>query len=145
MKRILFYGGGNIAQAIIYGLLSSGLDKSSIFYIDRNKTNQLKLKKLGIKKYVASDDAIDLIILCVKPKDALDAYKAIAENFSNIRLNKQGNPLFFGILHQPFEEYANSLGRTIQEEWAKIQGRYEDIPFSINFEETVHLIAKVLA
>ena len=82
MNRILFYGGGNIAQAIIYGLLSSGLDKSSIFYIDRNKTNQLKLKKLGIKKYVASDDAIDLIILCVKPKDALDAYKAIAENFS---------------------------------------------------------------
>ena len=82
MNRILFYGGGNIAQAIISGLLSSGLNKNSIFYIDRNKANQLKLKKLGIKKYVASDDAIDLIILCVKPKDALDAYKAIAENFS---------------------------------------------------------------
>ena len=47
-------------------------------------------------------------------------------------------------MHQPFEEYANSLGRTIQEEWAKIQGRYEDIPFSINFEETVHLIAKAI-
>ena len=82
MNRILFYGGGNIAQAIISGLLSSGLNKNSIFYIDRNKANQLKLKKLGIKKYVASDDAIDLVVLCVKPKDALDAYKAIAQNIS---------------------------------------------------------------
>ena len=63
MNRILFYGGGNIAQAIISGLLSSGLNKNSIFYIDRNKANQLKLKKLGIKKYVASDDAIDLVHL----------------------------------------------------------------------------------
>ena len=77
MKRILFYGGGNIAQAIIYGLLSSDLDKSSIFYIDRNKTNQSKLKNLGIKKHAASDDVIDLIILCVKPKDALAAYAEV--------------------------------------------------------------------
>ena len=83
MNRILFYGGGNIAQAIISGLLSSGLGKSSIFYLDRNETNQLKLKKLGIKKYAASNGAIDLIVLCVKPKDALDAYKAIAEDFPN--------------------------------------------------------------
>ena len=74
----------------------------------------------------------------------LNLFQEIAENFSNIRLNKEGNPLFFGILHQPFEEYANSLGRNIQEEWSKIQGRYEDIPFSINFEETVHLIAKAI-
>ena len=85
MNRILFYGGGNIAQAIISGLLGSGHDKSSIFYIDRNKTNQLKLKKLGVKKYVASTSksTIDLIVLCVKPKDALDAYKAITQDFHN--------------------------------------------------------------
>ena len=83
MNRILFYGGGNIAQAIISGLLSSGLGKSSIFYLDRNETNQLKLKKLGIKKYAASNGAIDLIVLCVKPKDALDAFKAIAGDFPN--------------------------------------------------------------
>ena len=74
----------------------------------------------------------------------LNLFQEIAENFSNLRLNKEGNSVFIGILHQPFEEYAQSLGRTIQEDWQKIQGRFEDIPFSINQEETVHLIANAI-
>jgi len=74
----------------------------------------------------------------------LNLFQEIAENFSNIRLNKEGNPIFIGILHQPFEEYARSLGRTVEEEWQKIQGRFEDIPFTINPEETVHLISHAI-
>ena len=74
----------------------------------------------------------------------LNLFQEIAENFSNSRLNKEGEPIFIGILHQPFEEYASSLGRSIQEDWQKIQGRFEDIPFSINTEETAHLIAKAI-
>ena len=31
-----------------------------------------------------------------------------------------------------------------QEDWQKIQGRFEDIPFSINTEETANLIAKAI-
>ena len=74
----------------------------------------------------------------------LNLFQEIAENFSNSRLNKEGEPIFIGILHQPFEEYASSPGRTVQEDWQKIQGRFEDIPFSINSEETAHLIAKAI-
>ena len=74
----------------------------------------------------------------------LNLFQEIAENFSNLRLNKEGEPVFIGILHQPFEEYASSLGRSIQEDWQKIQGRFEDIPFSINSEETAHLISKAI-
>jgi len=74
----------------------------------------------------------------------LNLFQEIAEKFSNDRLNKLGEPIFIGILHQPFEEYASSLGRSIQEDWQKIQGRFEDIPFSINSEETAHLIAKAI-
>ena len=36
------------------------------------------------------------------------------------------------------------LGRSVQEDWQKIQGRFEDIPFSINSEETAHLISKAI-
>ena len=75
----------------------------------------------------------------------LNLFQEIAENFSNLKLNKEGNPLLIGILHQPFEEYAKSLGRTVQEDWSKIQGRFEDIPFSINSEETVHLVAQAIS
>ena len=52
----------------------------------------------------------------------LNLFQEIAENFSNARLNKEGEPIFIGILHQPFEEYASNLGRSVQEDWQKIQG-----------------------
>ena len=74
----------------------------------------------------------------------LNLFQEIAENFSNARLNKEGEPIFIGILHQPFEEYASNLGRSVQEDWQKIQGRFEDIPFSINSEETANLIEKAI-
>jgi len=77
MKDILFYGGGNIAQSVIEGLIKSGYPKNNIYYKDRNITNQKKLKKLKIRKLSGDANNIDFFILCVKPKDALNAYKEI--------------------------------------------------------------------
>jgi hypothetical protein len=39
-----------------------------------------------------------------------------------------GRLVVIGILHQAFEQYANRLGREARDEWAKIQGRYIDMP-----------------
>ena len=47
--NIVFYGGGNIAQAFIEGLINSGYKQNNIFYIDRNLKNKNKLKKLKIR------------------------------------------------------------------------------------------------
>lgn len=41
----------------------------------------------------------------------------------------RGKNLFLGILHQSFERYASLLDNSTQREWAKVQGRFEDIPF----------------
>ena len=49
--NIVFYGGGNIAQAFIEGLINSGYKKNNIFYIDRNLKNKNKLKKLKIRSF----------------------------------------------------------------------------------------------
>ncbi len=50
MKNLAFFGGGNIAQSIIKGLINSGYGAKNIFFVDRNSNNQKALKKLGIKK-----------------------------------------------------------------------------------------------
>ena len=42
MKNILFFGGGNIAQALISGLLLNGISSKNIFFVDRNPLNQKK-------------------------------------------------------------------------------------------------------
>lgn len=51
------------------------------------------------------------------------------------------NVLFVGILHQAFEAYAQTLDRAIRNEWAKVQGRFEDLPFTESAEQMMRLIA----
>ena len=86
MKNILFYGGGNIAQSVIEGLIKSGFSKKNIYFIDRNLSNQKKLKKLKIRKFAGDANEIDFFILCVKPKDALNAYEKITSMKNNPKI-----------------------------------------------------------
>jgi hypothetical protein len=37
--------------------------------------------------------------------------------------------VFLGVLHQPFEQYAATLGAAARTEWAKVQGRFTGAPF----------------
>jgi pyrroline-5-carboxylate reductase len=45
MKRLVFFGAGNISQAIIDGLIDGGYSKENIAYVDRNKSNSLKAQE----------------------------------------------------------------------------------------------------
>ena len=79
MNKIVFYGSGNISQAIASGLISSGYDKNLIEFIDRNKINSSRTKKLGIRKTkLKTIDPKSIIFLGVKPKDAISAYSEIS-------------------------------------------------------------------
>ena len=86
MKNILFFGGGNIAQALISGLLLNGMSNKNIFFVDRNPLNQKKLNSLKVKSLKKLNSDIDLIILSVKPKDAIQAYKEILNNYKNPKI-----------------------------------------------------------
>ncbi|HEX8198562.1 MAG TPA: hypothetical protein VF571_20370 [Pyrinomonadaceae bacterium] len=44
------------------------------------------------------------------------------------------------ILHQAFERYAERLGRREREEWMKVQGRFEDLPFQEPNEQILHVL-----
>ncbi len=39
-----------------------------------------------------------------------------------------GKLVVVGVLHQAFDQYATRSGRSVQSEWAKVQGRFVDVP-----------------
>lgn len=61
-------------------------------------------------------------------------------------LPKNSNtPVFLlGILHQSFNEYGQRLATVQRNEWAKIQGRFEDIPFTESAGQMMRLIGQVI-
>lgn len=67
----------------------------------------------------------------------LHLFQDIAEELSRI----DTPVIFFGLLHQAFSEYAKERGSRLQDEWAKIQGRYSDILYNVSTDETVALIS----
>ena len=50
--------------------------------------------------------------------------------------------LMLTILHQAFEQYAQRLATSQREEWAKVQGRFEDVSFVEPTEQVLRLIGK---
>lgn len=52
--------------------------------------------------------------------------------------------IFIGILHQAFERYATVLDQTTKREWAKVQGRFEDISFQEPYAQQTRLLARAI-
>lgn len=56
----------------------------------------------------------------------------------------KGRIVIIGVLHQSFEQYADRLNRTSRDEWAKVQGRFQNIPFVAQADEVAALIAHAI-
>lgn len=72
--------------------------------------------------------------------DDIGFYQELAETAARCK----GKLVVIGVLHQAFEQYASRLGHEAQQEWAKVQGRYIDIPLIANADETLLLISKAI-
>lgn len=57
---------------------------------------------------------------------------------------KDAKVFILGLLHQSFADYASSLTVIQRNEWGKVQGRFEDIPFIESPEQTIRLIGKAI-
>lgn len=57
---------------------------------------------------------------------------------------KDPRVFFIGLLHQAFSEYAHSLSQAERKEWGKVQGRFEDVPFSASASEMVNLVGHAI-
>tara|TARA_R110002072_G_scaffold301164_3_gene480304 strand:+ start:85640 stop:88741 length:3102 start_codon:yes stop_codon:yes gene_type:complete len=51
------------------------------------------------------------------------------------------NLFLFVLLHQSFEQYAKGLGESLKNEWAKVQGRFEDVPFLESVEQVLRVVS----
>ena len=49
--------------------------------------------------------------------------------------------MLFVMLHQSFEQYAKGLGESLKQEWSKVQGRFEDIPFLEGPEQVLRVVS----
>ncbi len=52
--------------------------------------------------------------------------------------------LLVTILHQSFEQYASGLRPAVRNEWAKVQGRFEDVAFQEPPEQVISLVAHAI-
>jgi len=56
----------------------------------------------------------------------------------------EGRLVVVGVLHQSFAQYSARLGIDTRDDWAKIQGRYIDLPFVAASDEVVELIGRAV-
>ena len=89
-KKISFIGGGNMAQALISGLISCGVKPSLITVADPNSEAREQLAAKGLNTVDPTADAkaavidADIVVLAVKPQ----VMKAVVSGFADI-LDKQ--------------------------------------------------------
>lgn len=67
-------------------------------------------------------------------------FQELAESASRC----SGKLVVVGILHQAFDAYASRLGREARDEWAKVQGRYIDIPLVAGADEVIDLVGRAI-
>lgn len=54
------------------------------------------------------------------------------------------NIYLFTLSHQSFEQYASTMSKRQKDEWAKIQGRFENIPYIEPVEQTLKIVAHAI-
>ena len=75
-------------------------------------------------------------------RDISDVY--FFQQLAEIASRSGGRLIVVGILHQAFDEYSHRLSREMREEWAKIQGRFIDLPVNTGGDEQIALLGKAI-
>ena len=75
-------------------------------------------------------------------QDKADVYffQRLAEEASR----SNGRLIVIGILHQAIDQYAHHVSQDMRDEWAKIQGRFVDLPVNTAPDEQLDLIARAI-
>jgi pyrroline-5-carboxylate reductase len=83
MNKIAFIGAGNMARAIIIGLVNSGITPQDIIVANPSETKRLNLaKEFGVLQTddnIKASECADIVVLCVKPHFIADVCQQISQ------------------------------------------------------------------
>ncbi len=68
----------------------------------------------------------------------------LLQQLAELPRKKDFQVYIIGLLHQAFAEYGQRLASAEKNEWAKIQGRFEDIPFTESTQQMTRLIGQAI-
>ena len=74
--------------------------------------------------------------------DGTDIY--FFQQLAEVASRSDNRLIVVGILHQAFQEYSYRLSRAMRDEWAKIQGRFVDLPISVGPDEQLELLGRAI-
>ncbi|MGB3787980.1 MAG: hypothetical protein WA949_08215 [Phormidesmis sp.] len=68
----------------------------------------------------------------------------LLQQIAELQIKGSHQVYFLGLLHQSFAGYSERLASVEQSEWVKIQGRFEDIPFTESPSQMTRLIGQAI-
>lgn len=103
------------------------------------------LKQAKSKKHdgivLIIDELGKLLESCAQGDGDINFFQDLAEASAR----SLGRLVVIGVLHQAFQQYVARIGGGFRTEWAKVQGRFIDIPLVAGADEVVNLIGKAIA
>lgn len=102
---------------------------------------RLKGKVAGVALFL--DEMGKVLEHMSKNNRDLHLFQDLSERLS--RVSSEGVPtLMIGMLHQSISAYALNQSLEMQKEWAKVQGRFSDLKYSVSPDETIALLDKTI-
>ena len=100
-------------------------------------------QKKGAGLFLVVDEAGKLLEFAAEQSDRGDVYllQALAEAAAR---SDVAPFVLLTVLHQSFEQYAGHLGASDRNEWAKVQGRFGELPFREAGDQIIRLTASAI-
>jgi pyrroline-5-carboxylate reductase len=85
--KLAFIGGGNMARAIIGGLVAKGVNRADIAAVEPDASARLRLlSEFGVKSFEKADaelHAAEVVVFAVKPQQMREAARAVAPHLGD--------------------------------------------------------------
>lgn len=105
----------------------------------RDLLNSKKIKEDGV--LILLDEMGKALDFCSNENKDLYIFQQLAD----IAQQSNNQIVLIGFLHQSFTEYAKNKGSKLQEDWAKVQGRFRDLGYSPSVDESLFLLGDAIS